>query len=222
MITLEHVTKIYDGETSPVLKDLSMTVEEGDFCVITGRSGIGKTTLLRLLLKEVSPTEGKIFVEDRDISRIPSFGIPGYRRKFGVIFQDFKLLKDKTVFENLEIARRIYGWSKKDTEAKITHILVFLGIDRLHARYPYEISGGEQQKVCLARALLNSPRILLADEPTRNLDPEASAEFVRLMELIHRQGTTIVMTTHDIATIKQEDVHYTEVELPETEDKDYA
>lgn len=213
MVSFSDVSFFYEGSDEPVLKDFSAVIEDGEFLVITGESGVGKTTIIRLLLKEAEPTKGEIFVLGRSLKKMRRSGIPAYRQKLGVVFQDFKLVNERNVYENLEIARRVYGWNSKDTEEKIRHVLVFLGIDRLHARYPEELSGGEKQKVCLARALLNDPKILLCDEPTANLDPAASREFVKLMNLIHRQGTTVIMTTHDLNTIKEEADDYREIRL---------
>ncbi|MCR5278209.1 MAG: ATP-binding cassette domain-containing protein [Lachnospiraceae bacterium] len=213
MVVFDDVSFSYD-DGHFILRDLKLKVEEGEFCVITGESGIGKTTLIRLLLKEVEPVGGRIEVNGEDIGKIRPSGIPKYRRKLGVIFQDSKLVAERTVYENLELARMVYGWNSKDTESKITHVLKFLGIDNLHARFPQELSGGEKQKVCLARALLNDPKILLADEPTANLDPNASRDFVKLMELIHKQGVTVIMTTHALNIIKEEAEEYREIKLP--------
>lgn len=202
-----------DAADIPVIDHLSADIKDGEFCVVTGDSGVGKSTLIRLLLKEMEPVSGHLEVFGEDIGKLRPAKIPSYRRKLGVIFQDFKLIEERNVYENLEIARMIYGWSLKATENKIMHVLSFLGIDELHARFPKELSGGEKQKICLARALLNDPRLLLADEPTANLDPAASRDFIRLMDLISRQGITVIMTTHDINTIMDEAGAYHEIKL---------
>ncbi|MCR5503794.1 MAG: ATP-binding cassette domain-containing protein [Lachnospiraceae bacterium] len=215
MILFSDVTKIYDPEEGAVLDHFSEKIEDGEFVAFTGRSGIGKTTAIRLLLKEIEPTEGKIFVDETELSSIPPEKVPFYRRKIGVIFQDYRLMQDRTVYENLSVVRMICGWSAKKTEEKIMHVLSFLGIDRLHKRYPAELSGGEQQKICLARAILNDPSILLADEPTGSLDPDASGEIFRLLELIHRQGTTVVIATHDIGLLEEEMLSVRRIPFPD-------
>ncbi len=201
MIEFRHVAKRYGPLT--VLEDFSERIEDGELVVVTGRSGVGKTTIINLLLKEIEPDEGEIFLKRKKLSEIGSARIPYYRRDIGVIFQDFKLFDDRSVFGNLEVVRMLTGGSRKDAEKRITSVLTMLGIDRLHKRHPKELSGGEKQKVCMARAIINNPSVLLADEPTGNLDPEASAEIMRLLELIHRQGTTIVLATHDIGTAER-------------------
>lgn len=187
-----------DGEVV-VYKDFNAEIRDGEFIVLTGRSGSGKTSLLKLVLKEIEPDSGTILVDGKDISAIRRKDIPYYRRGIGVLFQDFKLIPDITVYDNLYTAILATGGSAKDAENKITYVLSMLGIDRLHKRFPREMSGGEQQKVCLARAMINHPKILLVDEPTGNLDPVSSAEIVRLLDIIHRQGVTIIMATHDLS-----------------------
>ena len=153
-----------------------------------------------MLLKETEPDSGEIEVSKKRLSEITPQKIPQYRRGIGVIFQDFRLFEDYNVYGNLEFVYSLSGGSKREAENRITSILRLIGIDHLHKRYPRELSGGEKQKVCMARAIINSPTIVLADEPTGNLDPSSSAEIFRLMELIHRQGTTVIMATHDMAT----------------------
>ena len=193
MIEFQHVAKNYDD--IKVFEDFSLTVEQGDLTVITGKSGSGKTTLIRMLLLEEAPSGGKIYVNERDLSRIPREKIPFYRRKIGVIFQDFRLIQEQTVKENIAMAMLVAGMPVSDT--KIHHVAKLLGIVDLLKRYPREISGGQQQKVCLARAIINDPLVLLADEPTANLDPGYSTGMKELFELIHEQGTTMVVATHD-------------------------
>jgi cell division transport system ATP-binding protein len=199
MITFSHVTKEYvteDGRVS-VYSDFNEEIADGEFVILTGKSGSGKTTLLRMLLKETEPKSGEIIVDGKKLSEIKRSEIPYYRRSIGVVFQDFRLIPDLSVYDNLVTTILATGGTSKDAEAKITNVLTMLGIDRLHKRFPKELSGGEQQKVCLARAVINNPKILLVDEPTGNLDPASSAELIRLLEIIHDQGITIVMATHD-------------------------
>ncbi len=199
MITFNHVSKEYKTEdsVSKVYEDFNEEIEDGEFVVLTGESGSGKTTLIKMLLKETEPQSGSIIVDGQDISKLQRKQIPYYRRGIGVLFQDFRLIQNESVYDNLVNTILATGGSIKDAEKKIVNVLTMLGIDYLHKRYPREISGGEQQKVCLARAIINNPKLLLVDEPTGNLDPDASEEINRLLEVIHNQGITIVMATHD-------------------------
>ncbi len=200
MIDLIDIRKTYDENEGPVFDGFNAHVERGEFILVTGKSGSGKSTLIRMLLKEVEPDSGSIVVDGRELSGIAKNQIPAYRRGIGVVFQDFRLFDDYTVYGNLEVVLSVTGGSMRDSEQRITSILKLMGVDRLHKRYPRELSGGEKQKVCMARALINSPLVLLADEPTGNLDPASSAEIFRLLEIAHRQGTTVIMATHDLAT----------------------
>ncbi len=200
MITFSHVNMEYlteEGKVS-VYEDFSEEIADGEFVVLTGERGSGKTTLIKMLLKEIEPQKGKIIVDGQDLSAIPRSRIPYYRRGIGVIFQDFKLIQNKSVYDNLVTAILATGGSHKEAEQKIVNVLTMLGIDSLHKRYPKEMSGGEQQKVCLARAIINNPKILLVDEPTGNLDPTSSQEIVKLLEVVNGQGITVVMATHDL------------------------
>ncbi len=201
MISFSNVTKEYetDGRKFTVYRDFSMEIEDGEFVVLTGESGCGKTTLLKMILKETEPQSGVIKVDGQDLSGISRGQIPFYMRGIGVVFQDFKLIQDNTVYDNLVAAILATGGSYKEAEKKIINVLTMLGIDYLHKRYPREMSGGEQQKVCLARAIINNPKLLLVDEPTGNLDPASTMEINRLLEVINRQGVTVVMATHDIS-----------------------
>lgn len=197
MILCRHVRKIYEENSCLALEDLNLEIADGEFVLLTGNSGCGKTTLIRLLLKEIEPTAGEIWVNERELSSIPDEKIPYYRREVGVVFQDARLFEKRTVYQNIDLARIIVGGRKKDSSLKIGALLNMLGIQKLHKRYPSELSGGEKQKVCLARALVNHPTILLADEPTGNLDPASAAEIMQLFGLIHKQGTTVIVATHD-------------------------
>ncbi len=200
MISFEKIRKTFAEGENPVFEEFSEYIDEGEFVILTGKSGSGKSTLIKMLLKETEPDGGRIMVDGRDLSEIKPGEIPFYRRGLGVIFQDFRLFDEYTVFGNLEVTLNLTGGSGKDKEKRITDILKLLGIDRLHKRYPGELSGGEKQKVCMARAIINDPKIVLADEPTGNLDPGSSREIFRLLELIHRHGTTVLMATHDYDT----------------------
>lgn len=188
---------MYEDNQCTALQDVNLEIADGEFVLLTGNSGCGKTTLLRLLLKEREPTSGEIWVNERNLADVRPSEIPYYRRSLGVVFQDFKLFEKKTVYENIDIARIVAGGRKKDAGIKISSLLAMLGIQQLHKRYPSQLSGGEKQKVCLARAIVNHPTILLADEPTGNLDPRSSEEIMQLFGLIHKQGTTVVVATHD-------------------------
>ena len=199
MIRFSNISKQYlteEGEVE-VYRDFSETIEDGEFVTLIGHSGSGKTTLLKLILKEIEPDSGEITVDGQDLSKMDRKKIPFYRRNIGVIFQDFRLMQNETVYENLSGAVIATGGSGKEAEKKIIDVLTMLGIDNLHKRYPKEISGGQQQKVCLARAMINNPRVLLADEPTGNLDPASSRELIDLLKVMNDHGTTIIMATND-------------------------
>ena len=206
MISFNHVYKEYvtKDKVNRVYSDFSEQIEDGEFVVLTGESGSGKTTLIKMLLKEVEPTSGAVIVDGKDITRLKRSQIPYYRRSLGVLFQDFRLVQTETVYDNLYSSILATGGSPKEAEAKIINVLTMLGIDHLHKRYPQELSGGEQQKVCLARAIINNPGILLVDEPTGNLDPDASRDINRLLDVVNAQGVTVVMATHDLEAANQE------------------
>ena len=201
MIILENVTKTYTS--SVVFDKFSLHVEHGDFLFVTGESGSGKSTLIKLLTKETDVTEGRIFVDGKDLSKMKRREVPVYRRNLGIVFQDMKLLEDRTVFENLAFAREVIYGRRKDTSQRVASILTLLGLTRLHKRYPRQLSGGEKQKTVLARALMNDPAILLADEPTGNLDPDSSAEVMDLFEMVHKRGMTVLVATHDISQVER-------------------
>ncbi len=213
MICFRNICKQFEGNLSPLFHDFNETVEDGEFILLTGKSGSGKSTLIRFLIKELEPDSGEITVGRYTLSKILPARIPAYRREIGVVFQDFRLFDEYTVYGNLELVLNLTGSPVKDRESKITNVLTMMGIDHLHKRYPKELSGGEQQKICMARALINNPMVLLADEPTGNLDPSSSAEIVRLLELIHRHGTTVIMATHDLLTAKELKATYRVVSL---------
>ena len=216
-IKIEHITKIYRDTQHKVLDDFSLSVEKGEFIILTGESGIGKTTLLRLLLREITPESGKIKVGGHQLEDMKEGEIPFYRRKLGVVFQDARLVEERTVYENICLAREVVGGRKRDSRKIITAICSSLGIADLYKRYPGELSGGQKQKVCLARALVNFPDLILADEPTGNLSPEESREIMKLFHLIHRQGITVVMATHDKESLGK--IPYREILLEGIEGK---
>lgn len=202
MLEFVDISFSYREDLPPVFSGFSFHALPGEFMLIKGQSGIGKSTLIKLILKELTPTGGRILMNGRDVTDLKRSRIPDYRRKLGVIFQDFRLIKDRTVYENIDMVRICTGGSKKDSPQRIHSLLRMLGIDHLFRRYPGELSGGEQQKVALARALVNNPGIILADEPTGNLDPEASREVMGLFDIISRQGITVVAATHDPGAAK--------------------
>ena len=195
MIEISKLTKTYE-KSSRALKDVSLTIDDGEFVFITGRSGSGKSTLLRILLKEVEPTSGRVVVNDMDLGRMPRRYVPKYRRQLGVVFQDFRLLKDRNVYENVAFAQRVIGVSGRKIRESVPEMLRMVGLSSNYKSFPHQLSGGEQQRVAIARALINRPDILLADEPTGNLDPHNAMEIMGLLEEINRQGTTVVVVTH--------------------------
>lgn len=196
IIVLENVTKHYDGGTKAI-RDLSIQINKGEFVFVVGSSGSGKSTLIRLLLKEVEPTSGKIYVNGYNLKRLKHRHIPALRRSMGVVFQNFRLLKDQTVFENVAFAQRVIGVPTKAINQRVASMLSVVNLSEKHRSYPKELSGGEQQRVALARAIVNNPVILLADEPTGNLDPKNSWEIMSLLEEINKMGTTVVVVTHN-------------------------
>ena len=202
MIEISKLTKTYE-KSSRALKDVSLTIDDGEFVFITGRSGSGKSTLLRILLKEVEPTSGRVVVNDMDLGRMPRRYVPKYRRQLGVVFQDFRLLKDRNVYENIAFAQRVIATPSKDIRKNVPKMLSLVGLAEKYKSFPKQLSGGEQQRVALARALVNRPNILLADEPTGNLDPKNSREIMKLLETINERGTTVLVVTHNQEIVDQ-------------------
>ena len=196
MITMENVTMRYPTGTE-ALKDVSLKIEDGEFVFIVGSSGSGKTTLIELLLGELSPTKGKITVAGFDYTKMKRRHIPKLRRKIGVVFQNFRLLKDRTVYENVAFAQRVIETPGRYIRRQVPQMLTLVGLADKYKSYPRQLSGGEQQRVALARALVNKPEIILADEPTGNLDPKNSWEIMNLLEEINAKGTTVVVVTHN-------------------------
>ena len=196
MITLENVSKSY-AKGQPALNDVSLHIDKGEFVVIVGNSGSGKSTLIKLLLKELEPTSGTIIVNDQDLGKMKRRKVPKYRRGVGVVFQDFRLLKDRNVYENVAFAQRVIERPNRVIKKRVPEILTLVGLAEKYKSFPRELSGGEQQRVALARALVNRPNILLADEPTGNLDPKNSLEIMKLLEEINERGTTVLVVTHN-------------------------
>ncbi len=200
MIKTEHVSKVYK-DTVVALEDVSVEVQKGEFVFIVGPSGSGKSTFIRLLLKEEEPTRGSIFVAGKNIANLSPWKVPYLRRNVGTIFQDFKLLPDKTVFQNVAFALEVIGKPHNVIDRRVPEILELVGLGEKLNNYPEELSGGEQQRVSIARSFVNRPLILLADEPTGNLDPSTSVEIMKLLDRINRTGTTVIMATHDNAIV---------------------
>ena len=201
MILFEHVTKTYPRTKRPALDDMSLEIPRGEFVFVVGKSGSGKSTMLQLVMKEQDPTEGRILVAGRDLDRLPDRKVPALRREIGCVFQDFRLLPNKTVFQNVAYALQVLGSSRSRIRQTVPETLELVGLAGKEKRFPHQLSGGEQQRVAIARAFVNRPPILLADEPTGNLDPVTSLEIVHLLDRINRTGTTVVMATHDTATV---------------------
>ncbi len=195
LIEFQGVTKSYPNRVA--LKDVDLTINEGEFVCIVGQSGVGKTTLIKLLTKQEAPTNGTLFVAGRQLSDLRSREVPYYRRKIGVVFQDFKLLPQKTVWENVAFALEVCGFIDEDITRRTEKVLELVNLGRRKSNYPHELSGGESQRVAIARALVHSPKILIADEPTGNLDPVNTLEIIELLERIHQKGTTVILSTHN-------------------------
>ena len=196
MITLENVSKSY-STGAPALNNVSLNINEGEFVFIVGPSGAGKSTFIKAVLKEVDITDGKVIVDEQDITGLHRRKVPYLRRKVGVVFQDFRLLPNKTVYENIAFAMEILGTPHRNIRKQVPMILALVGLTGKGNFYPNQLSGGEQQRVSIARSMINNPPILIADEPTGNLDPDTSWEIMKVLRTINRRGTTILMATHD-------------------------
>lgn len=201
MIKLEHVSKSYTSGI-PALNDVSLDIEEGEFVFIVGDSGSGKSTLIKLLLKELEPTEGTITINNKKLNKIKRRQIPKFRRNIGVVFQDFRLLKDRNIYDNVAFAQKVIGESNRSIKKNVPSMLSMVGLAAKYRSYPRQLSGGEQQRVAIARALINEPKILLADEPTGNLDNHNAWEIMKLLEEINSRGTTVVVVTHNLEIVK--------------------
>ena len=196
MIQMTDVFKAYENGTK-ALKGINVKIDEGEFVFLVGPSGSGKTTLIKLLTGEVAPTDGEINVNGFDLNRIKFSRMPHMRRTLGVIFQDFRLIENKSVYENVAFAMRAVGASGREIKNRVPYVLELVGLDTRTKRHPNELSGGEQQRVAIARALVNNPRMIIADEPTGNLDPARSLEIMMLLEKINELGTTVLVVTHE-------------------------
>ena len=203
MIRFEKVTKTYPGHPHSALDNVSVDVEKGEFVFLVGSSGSGKSTFLRLVLREYRATSGRVYVAGKEINRLASWKVPRLRRDIGTVFQDFRLLPNKTVSENVAFALQVIGRSRKDINELVPETLEMVGLTGKGDRMPDELSGGEQQRVAVARAFVNRPMILIADEPTGNLDPTTSVGIMKLLDRINRTGTTVVMATHDAGIVDQ-------------------
>jgi cell division transport system ATP-binding protein len=203
VIRLQNVTKIYPSQTRPALNDVSVEIGKGEFVFLVGQSGSGKSTFLRLILKEERATSGQVHVAGKDLARLSSWKVPALRRQVGTVFQDFRLLNNKTVQENVAFALEVIGRPRTQIAKVVPEVLDLVGLAGKEGRKPDELSGGEQQRVAIARAFVNRPMILIADEPTGNLDPTTSVGIMRLLDRINRTGTTVVMATHDDDIVDQ-------------------
>ena len=201
MIKLEHVSKSYSAGI-PALNDVNLEIEDGEFVFIVGDSGSGKSTLIKMLLKELEPSQGTITIDGKVLGKIKRRQIPKFRRNIGVVFQDFRLLKDRNVYENIAFAQKVIGETNRSIRKKVPNMLALVGIAAKYRSYPKELSGGEQQRVAIARALINEPNILLADEPTGNLDNNNAWEIMKLLEEINNRGTTVIVVTHNLEIVK--------------------
>ncbi|WP_130865640.1 cell division ATP-binding protein FtsE [Acidipropionibacterium timonense] len=203
MITFDNVTKIYDGQSRPALKGVNVDIDKGEFVFLVGQSGSGKSTFIRLILREYRPTRGTLYVAGKDLSTLRPWKVPALRRQIGTVFQDFRLLPGKTVYENVAFALQVIGRPTKEIRKVVPETLELVGLTGKEKRMPDELSGGEQQRVAVARAFVNRPKILIADEPTGNLDPVTSVGIMKLLDRINRTGATVIMATHDSTIVDQ-------------------
>ncbi|HET8602895.1 MAG TPA: cell division ATP-binding protein FtsE [Marmoricola sp.] len=203
MIRFENVSATYAGQSRPALTDVTVDVDKGEFVFLVGASGSGKSTFLRLVLRENRPDRGKVYVAGKEINRLASWKVPALRRQIGTVFQDFRLLPNKTVAENVAFALQVIGKPRQHINKVVPETLELVGLEGKGQRMPDELSGGEQQRVAIARAFVNRPMILIADEPTGNLDPNTSVGIMKLLDRINRTGTTVLMATHDAGIVDQ-------------------
>lgn len=203
MITFEDVSKIYPGQTKPALKNVSLEIDKGEFVFLVGQSGSGKSTFLRLILREYRPTRGTVYVAGKNLGQLHPWKVPALRRQIGTVFQDFRLLPGKTVYENVAFALQVIGKPNSQIKKIVPDTLEVVGLAGKENRLPEELSGGEQQRVAIARAFVNRPKILIADEPTGNLDPDTSVGIMKLLDRINKIDTTVIMATHDSTIVDQ-------------------
>jgi cell division transport system ATP-binding protein len=203
VIRFENVTSTYPGHTKPALVEVSVDIDKGEFVFLVGESGSGKSTFLRLVLRETRTTQGHVSVAGKDLNRLRSWKVPALRRQIGTVFQDFRLLPNKTVSQNVAFALQVIGKPRSHINQVVPETLELVGLDGKGQRMPDELSGGEQQRVAIARAFVNRPQILIADEPTGNLDPNTSVGIMKLLDRINRTGTTVLMATHDAGIVDQ-------------------
>ncbi|AXE38608.1 cell division ATP-binding protein FtsE [Acidipropionibacterium virtanenii] len=203
MITFDNVTKVYEGQARPALKGVNVDIDKGEFVFLVGQSGSGKSTFIRLILREYRPTRGTVYVAGKDLNTLHTWKVPALRRQIGTVFQDFRLLPGKTVYENVAFALQVIGRSTREIRKVVPETLDLVGLAGKEKRLPDELSGGEQQRVAVARAFVNRPKILIADEPTGNLDPATSVGIMKLLDRINRTGTTVIMATHDSTIVDQ-------------------
>ena len=203
MIRFENVTKHYKGAARPALREVNLDIDKGEFVFVVGASGSGKSTFLRLMMREERPTSGKIWVAGKDLTKLSNWKVPALRRQIGCVFQDFRLLPNRTVAGNVAFALEVIGRPQSEIKKVIPNVLELVGLEGKENSFPNEISGGEQQRVAIARAFVNRPSVLIADEPTGNLDPDTSVGIMKLLDRINRTGTTVVMATHDVAIVDQ-------------------
>ena len=201
MIEFQNVTKIYPNQNRAALENVDLTVNKGEFVFLVGPSGSGKSSFLRLILREERPNDGRILVAGNDLARLTNWKVPALRRKIGCVFQDFRLLPNKTVYQNVGFALEVIGKPRRFIRRVVPEVLDLVGLEGKHERMQDELSGGEQQRVAMARAFVNRPMILLADEPTGNIDPATSIGIMKVLDRINRTGTTVVMATHDAAIV---------------------
>jgi cell division transport system ATP-binding protein len=203
VIRFEKVVKTYPGQGHPALDNVTVEVDKGEFVFLVGTSGSGKSTFLRLVLREARPTSGRVYVAGKEINRLAGWKVPRLRRQIGTVFQDFRLLPSKTVTDNVAFALQVIGRSRSEVNRLVPETLEMVGLEGKGDRMPDELSGGEQQRVAIARAFVNRPMILIADEPTGNLDPTTSVGIMKLLDRINRTGTTVIMATHDAGIVDQ-------------------
>lgn len=203
MITFEDVTKFYPGQDRPALRNINLEIAKGEFVFLVGQSGSGKSTFLRLILREYRPSTGTLYVAGKNLSNLNQWKVPALRRQIGTVFQDFRLLPGKTVYENVAFALQVIGKPSRVIRKMVPETLELVGLEGKENRLNEELSGGEQQRVAIARAFVNRPKILIADEPTGNLDPETSVGIMKLLDRINRSDTTVIMATHDSTIVDQ-------------------